>query len=566
MESERILSGFLFMSKALRAIVERLGNQAGVVCCAVLLDLPARHPDADGLDAAGRSVFLVGKHFFGEGPAAEIATQTILNQLKDGHVSDACHVIVMAPKASDGIARAIEADHEKEEILLHGPRGTGKTHALAAAAIINAELHLRAGFHGPFKVSWLHDSIKSASSKTAESLKHPLWGGLWTIKEDNTRPIFSLAGQELVRGDFIGCRDEQSAQRLRQDAHMILAEELIASMTDGLGITQEEWELARSSAIRLETRRRSALAATNPGSPDLWPAPYFGVTQPTLPTRTAVAVPITDRMTPEQQAVHNQTFAGTTSMHRRLGKGEWVMAEMGSAVAEGFDASVHVSRVKLVPHPNYLLAIGWDGGHSPSAVMGQNQLGQCQIYAGLNTMKAGVLELIERHVLPWLRAYAPFALQDYGAALVHIIDPNMKTPGQATILESAEKMIRQHLGGRVILGPVRWPPRREAILRALRPAHVGGRVPLLISPGEDTDQLVHALEGRWYYETIDQQVDRTGPEKPNSPWADLGDAAAYLLDWLQGGELMDVAQRDMKVEYGVQWDQHSTVRTEVYHG
>lgn len=554
------------MSKALRAIVERLGDQAGIVCCAVLLDLPERHPDADGVDAAGRSIFLVGKHFFGSGPAADIATQTILNQLREGHFTDAVHVVMLAPKASEGIARAIESKVVNEEILLHGPRGTGKTHALAAAAIINAELHLRAGFDGPFKVSWLHDSLKSASAKTAESLKHSLWGGLWTIKEDNTRPIFSIAGHELVRGDFIGCRDEASAQRLRQDAHMILAEELIASMTDGLGITQEEWELARSSAIRLETRRRSSLAATNPGSPDLWPAPYFGVTQPTLPTRAAIAVPITDRMTPEQQAVHNSTFAGTTSMHRRLGKGEWVMAEMGSAVAEGFDVSVHVSRVKLTPHPHYLLAIGWDGGHSPSAVIGQNQLGQCQIYAGLNMMKAGVLELIERHVLPWLHAHAPFALQDYGAALVHVIDPSMSVAGQATIMETPEKMIRTHLGGRIIKGALRWPPRREAILRALRPAHVGGKVPLAISPGEDTDQLVHALEGRWYYKTIDQQVDRTGPEKPNSPWADLGDASAYLLDWLQGSDFMAVAPREMKVEYGVQWNTHSTVRTEVYHG
>ena len=558
------------MSKALRAIVERLGDQAGIVCCAVLLDLPTRHPDADGVDAAGRSVFLVGKHFFGAGPSADIASHTILNQLKEGHVSDACHVILMAPKASDGIARAIESTVVKEELLLHGPRGTGKTHALAAAAIINAELHLRAGFPGPFKVSWLHDSIKSASSKTAESLKHPLWGGLWTIKEDNTRPIFSLAGRDMVRGDFIGCRDEQSAQRLRQDAHMILAEELVASMTDGLGITQEEWELARSSAIRLETRRRSSLAATNPGSPDLWPAPYFGVTQATLPTRAAISIPVTDRMTPEQQAVHHATFAGTTSMHRRLGKGEWVMAEMGSAVAEGFDVSIHVftppnHASAPAPRPDYLLGIGWDGGHSPSAVIGQNIEGACRIFAGLNAMPAGVLELIERYVLPWLQAKAPWALKDYGASLVHIIDPSMSIAGQATILETPEKMIRKHLGGRIIKGPVRWAPRREAIVKGLRPAHVGGRVPLQIIAGEDTDQLVHAFEGRWYYKTIDQQVDRTGPEKPNSPWADLGDAAAYLMGWLQGSDFMTVAPREMKVEYGVSWDQRP-IQPTVYAG
>lgn len=33
------------------------------------------------------------------------------------------------------------------------------------------------------------------------------------------------------------------------------------------------------------------------------------------------------------------------------------------------------------------------------------------------------------------------------------------------------------------------------------------------------------------------QVDRV-PKKPNSPWANVGDAAAYVFAWLAGGELM----------------------------
>ena len=53
--------------------------------------------------------------------------------------------------------------------------------------------------------------------------------------------------------------------------------------------------------------------------------------------------------------------------------------------------------------------------------------------------------------------------------------------------------------------------------------------------------LVQAFEGRWFYPiTSDGQVDRTGPKKPNSPFADLGDAAAYLFGWLLGSDLMEV--------------------------
>ena len=388
-----------------------------------------------------------------------------------------------------------------------------------------------------------------------------MWAGCWTLHDDRRTARFTLGGRQLIAVDFVGAADEASAQRPRASAHHVIVEELIPSLTDGVGILEEQYDLALSSMLRqdVQTPRRVAVSSTNPGAPDSWP--YRRFMSGNRPTATAIRIPREDRLTTEEQDALDRSFSSNPTLQRRLARGEWVMLEQGAAVAEGFDVAVHVARAKLTPHPNYLLAIGWDGGHSPSAVIGQNHMGQCQIYAGLNLLQAGTLELIERQVLPWLHTYAPFALQDYGASLVHIIDPNMETAGQATYLESSAKMIRKHLGGRIIKGPVRWAPRREAILKALRPAHVGGRVPLQISPDEETTLLIHALEGRWFYPTRGTQVDRTGPEKPNSPWADLGDASAYLLDWLLGGELMESAPRDMKVEYGLEW---SAVRTETY--
>jgi hypothetical protein len=526
------------MSRALKAIVERLGAQAGILCCAILLDLPTRHPLADGLDAAGRSIFLVGRYFFGAEAPGHIAAEYILGQLKQGHCPDIVHPVLFGPKASAGIAAAI--DGPIEELLLHGPRGTGKTHALAAVSLVNAELHLRAGHPGPFKVMWLHDSLMSASAKTGEALELPMWAGLWKLKEDRTKAIFSIGGKELVLGNFVGCKDTASSERLRQDCHLVLGEELVASLTDGLGIELQQWRLAISSSIRLETRRRMAIAATNPGSPDLWPHAHFDVAGHGHPTRKAIQIPETDRLTPEQQAVHRRTFAGNSAIAARLGRGEWIMAEKGQPVAEGFNSAIHVAKWLLTPREELLLAIGWDGGHSPSAVIGQRHGGPIHVFAALNGLGIGTLELIEQQVRPWLQTYAPWALQDGGAALVHCIDPNMSTPSQSSINDSAEKIILKYLGGRIVKGPVRWGPRKEAVLKVLAPRHEGGKSPLLIVPGSDTALLVQALEGRWYYPiTQDGQVDRTGPKKPNSPFADLGDAAAYLFGWLLGEDLME---------------------------
>lgn len=530
-----------------KVLVERVGSMTGTLLCAILLDLPYKLPGCDGVDSEGRSIVLVGRHNLGQDGEADLLCDYVSEQLAAGGCPEQVHPVVFAPKASAVIAAAVEGP--KEEVLAHGPRKTGKTHTLAGAALINAEMHLRAGYPAPFKVAWLHDSLMSAGGKTGQSLELPLWGGLWTMKSDRTLAWFTLAGKDLVRGEFVGCKDDSSAERLRQEVHMVLAEELVASLTDGTGITEDQYRLARSSA-RLETRRKSAVCATNPGAPDSWPCQYFGVLGARIPaTRIAIQVPADDRLTDQEKADALSTFAGSPTLQARLALGEWVMVEQGHAVAEGFDERYHVTTQPMAAHAGWLLGIGWDGGHSPSAVIGQLQHGQAQIYCVKNKIGVGVLELIEQEVLPWLLTSAPWAVQDGGAQLVHIIDPNMATPGQATISESAEKMIVAKLGGRIVRGAVRWPPRREAVLKALAPRQVGGRAPLLIAKCTETELLIHALNGRWYYPKKDDgQVDRTGPKKPNSPWADVGDACAYLLGWLLGGDLMETQRREITVE------------------
>jgi hypothetical protein len=87
--------------------------------------------------------------------------------------------------------------------------------------------------------------------------------------------------------------------------------------------------------------------------------------------------------------------------------GEWSALKLGEVVAEGYDAVLHVAPDPLILSPNHQLAIGWDGGHTPSAVIGQLINNQVRIYAALNDMKAGVLQLIEEQVAPWLIQYAP---------------------------------------------------------------------------------------------------------------------------------------------------------------
>jgi hypothetical protein len=125
----------------------------------------------------------------------------------------------------------------------------------------------------------------------------------------------------------------------------------------------------------------------------------------------------------------------------------------------------------------------------------------------------------------------------------------MKTGAEHSIKESSERVILETLRGRMTYGPQAWPPRREAVLRVLAPRQEQGVVPLAISPVPETAVLRAALASRWYYpQTPDGRVDRSRPKKPNSPWADVGDAFAYLCGWLRPGSVPKPKPRGWKPE------------------
>lgn len=519
-------------ARAQRFLLDRLGAGATVLL-SLHLALPEVPDWCDGADAEGRAVLLVGRHGLGESEAAQEAVRAVLASLAAGEVPDGCHAVAYAPMASSLIAEVVGGT--SAEILGDGPRGSGKTQAVPAVLAALAELHARAGHPLPLRALWLHDSMINAAIKTGRSLEQPMWGALWALRDDRRAAVLTVAGVELATADFVGCRDETAAERLRAECHVLAAEEVIPSLDEAGGIEERKYELALTS-MRLVSRRRVAVAVTNPGDVDTWPYRRW-IEGGGRRGCVRCEVPASDRLSPEEVAALRAAFRDSPDLERRLALGEWAALKIGEAVAEGFDAAIHVASERLAPSANHLLGIGWDGGHSPSAVIGQVIGGQVRIYAALNDLKVGVLELIESQVVPWLLTHAGWTRQGRAAStLVHVIDPSMATPGQATIRESAERVIRETLGGRIIKGPVAWPPRREAVLRVLAPRHERGQLPLAISPGPDTRLLVQALNGRWAYpQTPDGRVDRSHPRKPNSPWADVGDALAYLLTWARVG-------------------------------
>jgi len=519
--------------RAQRALLDRLS--VGSLGLAIHLETPPADW-SDGTDAHGNSVLLAGANILRQLPSGDEAVQQILASAAEGHHLPGVTAVAYRPQASEALRVMWVADGVVM-LLVWGERNSGKTQLEAGGLAGMAELHARAGYPLPLIALWLHSSLTNAKHKTIPSLQQPHWGGLWTFRDDSQTAVLTIGGVEMVHAHFVGVTDATSSERVRAEAHIVFADELLPSLDEAGGISARAFDLARNSA-RLPTRRRIAVGITNPADVDCWVHRRWiqGGGQPGC---AQVHVSAGDRLTPAEVRQQIYDFADSPDLAARLGRGEWTSLTLGEVVAQGFDPSVHVVGGRLTPSPSLALAIGWDGGHSPSAVIGQLVGGQLQIFASLNDLKVGVLELIEDRVIGWLTQWAPWTRKS-GANLVHVIDPSMATPGQATIRESAERTIRETLKGRIVHGPVGWSPRREAVLRVLAPRHEFGQVPLAISNAPETRLLIQALGGRWYYpQTPDGRIDRSRPKKPNSPHSDIGDAFAYLCGWLRPDRIRD---------------------------
>src|SRR5262245_15910093 len=193
----------------------------------------------DGSDAQARSILLVGGHQVRQTQDGPEVLAEVLRCLAQGSVPDGVHVVTYAPAASTAIAEILGGTHD--EHLLDGPRGSGKTQAVPGALAGLAELNDRARYELPFRVLWLHDSLTNASVKTARSLELPLWGGLWRIVDDRRVAVLTVGGTDYVLADFVGTRDETSAERLRAECHSEAAEELVPSLDDSGGIEERKY-------------------------------------------------------------------------------------------------------------------------------------------------------------------------------------------------------------------------------------------------------------------------------------------------------------------------------------
>lgn len=513
-----------------RVLLDRLVAGSTVVL-PVLLDLPMVPEWADGRDAEGRSVLLVGRHALGSTDAADEAIDAVLELLAEGVVPPGCHEVAYQPKASAAIAEIVAGS--AAEVLCWGSRASGKTQAVTGAMTILSELHVRDGYAAPVRALWLHASLVDASAKTGRSLEEPMWGGTWRLENDRHTAVFALGGTSLVVADFVGTQDVQAQERLRAGAHVVIAEEAVGTLDEAGGIAERSYAVALTSTLRLEGRRRVGIVGCNPGSREHWVYERF-LAEGHDPRRVAVHVPSRDRLNPEQIAEQGAPFRDAPDLKARLVDETWTDLRLGPAVTVGYDPARHVATEPLWLVPGTPIWIGWDtapGSHVHAAVIAQRNGPRIHVFATLVSANAGLKQFIDEQVLPWVVKRAPWALgrERSREFLTHVLDPaafNVNEGGD--IDQNAERRIRATLGGGTFKpGAQHWTPRLAPLLAVLSPT---SDVVLKFDPGPACDVGRRALAGMWHYDlTRGGTVERDAPAKNERLFADVGDALCYLV-------------------------------------
>lgn len=518
---------------ARRLMLERFAA-ADLAVVAIHAEVDVVPAFADGVDCDGRAVQLCGGHHLRVLSEGEDYVAEVLAGLARGEQIPGVHSIRLAPAAS--VAYMEVVDGEAHEVLLWGSRNSGKTIDVAVALLGLAELHIRAGHALPLKALWLHSSLVDAAMKTGASLEEPgVWGGVWQLQSDRHVAVARIGAHEVVYCDFVGVQDVTTVERVRASTHVVVAEELIATLDDQGGISERAYEIAITSMERLPGRRRVAVSTTNPGSRESWPFTRF-LADDHDPRRVAMHIPSRDRLTDEQIEAQGRPFRDSPDLKARLIDEQWVDLKLGPEVCVGFSHARHVAQHPLELVMGTTLYHGLDtapGSHVHASVLAQRNGPQIRIFAGLVSANTGLKQHLDEKVLPWLLRRCRWMLGKENARewLVNVLDPAANTAEGGDIDQDAERRVRETIGGVIRWGASHWMPRLSPLLAVLNP---NSEVLPQFDPGPDCAMMVRAAAGLWHYDqSRGGSVERDAPAKNERLFADLGDALCYVIGEMQ---------------------------------
>jgi hypothetical protein len=395
----------------------------------------------------------------------------------------------------------------------------------AIAWLVYAERHRAAGGALPVRVLGPTTTFTEHKDKLCETLREPLWRGLWQSADDEHEWTAALGGVSYAVLRLFGVKDPGEQDKMRSAAEGLWMEEAAPAGIEASGGLTEDALAIGITSLRRPSYHHPVLVTSNYGSESHWTWQRYAVRQ--QPGTKLVRIPPGERASAEDRRAWLEALDGRPDLQRRLVHGEPALIVAGEAVLAGvWNPDLHVSREPIPAVPGARTMLGHDTGLRPATVVVQEIRGQLRVLASLTTDYGGMAQHLATTVLPWLGRHGLL-----GTTLEHRIDPAGLVRDFGNSDESPEQIVRRLLRGSVLPGPTKWPPRIEPLLGVLG-RMVGGQPALVVSCGSDTAVLREACAGRWYYpRRADGALVRDLPEKTH-PHSDAGDALCYVVSAL----------------------------------
>ncbi len=399
----------------------------------------------------------------------------------------------------------------------------------------HASEHKKAGYPLPVPWAGVTETLSSHKEKTHKSLLKPFWQGAWRLEDGGHKAILNCGGIDGVVLSMFGIEDTAAIDRARGEWACGWIDEAAPTLEGG-GVDELVFDVMATS-LRVPTHAKVKLVTENFPDEDHWTWKRFkpvvgawGVGyHPADRQRMTIMIPKGDspHLTDKDRAEWARALKDRPDLAARLLEGRPGVVQLGPQVAVDFSVAKHVAKEPVRIFKGEPLLFGQDGGLTPTTVIGQVVHGWLRVIAAFSIERGGMRQHLERNVVPWLTANAPWALRSTNL-IKGVYDPAMPDD-ESDSDRNPVRVLQEILGGYWYPGPVSWEARKGAMITALNRKVDADHYALQIDPFQGR-QLIAALSGRWHYPANRQGgVSKDAPAKPNHPHEDLGDAFCYWV-------------------------------------
>lgn len=412
--------------------------------------------------------------------------------------------------------------------VIYSSRGEGKSFASIIAMLVHAQRNQK-----PIRCAIVRDTHENIKISVVRAIQEIFPPSLYMFKNDFKQLV--IKSEPHVFCDLFGIDDLAALQKLQGPEYSLVWLEEPAPMSDkaNAGLSEDVYNAALIVCARQKDTIPRLQVSMNPADQDHWTYRRFFEEPDVDPenpliTKAVFAVPYgdNDNLSDQARQAVKVAYKNDPASYARYVDNKFVSITKGKKVTPNYGTGMYTSERPLEPAPGLEGFIGFDGWHSPTAVIGQiTCTGRLIFIDTLVGDNIDIRTLVDQKVRPMLNSPR---WKDKCKSWRYIGDRSMKIPDQSNINESAAKVIEDKLGGYFEGGPARWAHMKMGIDHIFT-MNIAGKPAFIVN--KDNRLLDKALSGGWCFK-VDNAGNVMGDIPQKNASSHVADAFANAVNVL----------------------------------